>query len=54
MRDGKVRLTLEARDEKTKVPITGLLDQDERKGFGLKVGVTFPSFKGAGEAPIAS
>jgi uncharacterized membrane protein len=50
VRDGKIRLTLEARDEKSKVPITSLLDQDERKGYGLKVGVTFPSFKGAGEA----
>ncbi len=49
VRDGKIRLRLEARDEKTKAPITNLLDQDESKGFGLKVGVTSPSFKGAGE-----
>ena len=45
VRDGKIRLILEARDDKTKVPITNLLDDD-----GLKVGVTSPSFKGTGEA----
>jgi uncharacterized membrane protein len=50
VRDGKVRMRIEARDEHTKVPITNLLDQDESKGYGLKVGVTSPSFKGAGEA----
>jgi uncharacterized membrane protein len=45
VRDGKIRLTLEARDDHTKAPITNLLDDD-----GLKVGVTLPSLKGAGEA----
>src|SRR5207253_2203071 len=39
VRDGKIRLILEARDEKSKVPITNLLEQDEKKGYGLKVGV---------------
>ncbi len=49
VRDGKIRLTLEARDDRTKLPITGLLDQDDSKGYGLKVGITSPSLKGAGE-----
>jgi uncharacterized membrane protein len=49
IRDGKIRLSLEARDKETKVPITSLLDQDELKGYGIKVGITFPSFKGAGD-----
>lgn len=49
VRDGKIHLRLEARDERTKLPITNLLDQDENEGFGLKVGVTSPSLKGSGE-----
>jgi hypothetical protein len=49
VRDGKIRLTLEARDDRTKLPITNLLDQDESKNRGLKVGITSPSLKGAGE-----
>ena len=50
VRDGKIRLILEARDEKTKRPITNLLDTDEKKGLGLKVGVTSPTFKGSTDA----
>jgi uncharacterized membrane protein len=50
VRDGKIRLILNARDEKSKAPITGLLDQDEKKGFGLRVGITFPSIKGGEQA----
>jgi uncharacterized membrane protein len=50
VRDGKIRLILEARDSKSKEPITNLLDQDDKAGFGLKVGITSPTFKGAGEA----
>jgi uncharacterized membrane protein len=46
VRDGKIHLRLEARDEKTKIPITNLRDDKD----GLKVGITFPSLKGAGDA----